>query len=252
VLVFTSICPKQASAQSNTGAPEDGYARVIREALAEFDAGRFPEARALFEQAHGLRPSARTFRGLGVADFELRNYVRAIDELTHALADTRNPLTDEQRREAESVVERARRYTGTVQIETTPRDAQLVVDGVTVAQGELELNAGEHVLSAHSGGYKPFELKFSVEGQRAERLRVDLVPEAAGTTTPGPALATQPVEPPHAQKSLVKQWWFWTAIGVVVAGSVTAGAFALSASTKESPPIAPKTGVVVTSLRSSP
>ena len=50
-------------------------------AIVEFEAGRFAEARALFMRAHEIWPSARTFRVLGMTSFELRSYVRALQEL---------------------------------------------------------------------------------------------------------------------------------------------------------------------------
>ena len=76
--------------------------------------------------------------------------------------------------------------------------------------------------------------------------------ESGARSAPALALTTQPdrkAEP--ARDSVFGEWWFWTAVGVVVAGSVTAGALALS-SDKQATPVAPKTGVIVTTLRSAP
>ena len=40
-------------------------------------ASDFPAARAAFERAHALRPTARTFRGIGVSAFREGDYVAA-------------------------------------------------------------------------------------------------------------------------------------------------------------------------------
>src|SRR5688572_888187 len=53
------------------------YKRAVEEALKEYGLGHFEEARSLFRRAHGIYPNARTLRGLGMVEFELRHYVRA-------------------------------------------------------------------------------------------------------------------------------------------------------------------------------
>jgi hypothetical protein len=45
--------------------------------VAEFEAGHLEDSRALFTRAHSTQPNARTLRGLGIAEFELRKYVES-------------------------------------------------------------------------------------------------------------------------------------------------------------------------------
>src|SRR5262245_44240118 len=78
----------RAQAQAS-GGDAAAYRSAVDDAVSEFAAGRFEEARALFKRAHQLSPNARTLRGLGMTAFELRAYVQAIRELRAALADTR-------------------------------------------------------------------------------------------------------------------------------------------------------------------
>jgi len=61
------------------------------DAVAEYEAGHYQEARALFRQAHEKSPTARTLRGIGMASFELRDYVEATRALTASLRDVRPP-----------------------------------------------------------------------------------------------------------------------------------------------------------------
>ena len=70
---------------------------LIGDAVAEYDAGHFQEARALFRQAHESPPTARTLRGIGMCSFELRDYVEATRSLGASLRDTRRPLTERSR-----------------------------------------------------------------------------------------------------------------------------------------------------------
>ena len=62
---------------------------LIGDAVAEYDAGHFQEARALFRQAHEKSPTARTLRGIGMCSFELRDYVEAARALGGVAARTR-------------------------------------------------------------------------------------------------------------------------------------------------------------------
>src|SRR5437868_2687260 len=68
------------------------YRALLEEAVGEYDARRYEEARALFRRAHDLSPNARTLRGIGMASFELREYVEALRSLEGSLADKRRPL----------------------------------------------------------------------------------------------------------------------------------------------------------------
>ena len=55
------------SKQLSAGHEAEDYQAAVRQAVAELEAGHYPEALALFREAHELSPSARTLRGLGLA-----------------------------------------------------------------------------------------------------------------------------------------------------------------------------------------
>ncbi len=77
---------------------------------------------------------------------------------------------------------------------------------------------------------------------------------AAAAPAANPALApTDSNAEPAASASIVSRWWFWTAVGVVVAGGITAGVVVASSGTaKTEAPLMPKSGVVITTLRAAP
>jgi hypothetical protein len=153
--------------------------------------GNWDEAAALFTQAHALKPSARTLRGLGLSEFENRKYVLALVHCSAALADTRNPLNAEQRKELQSVITRASEFVARVTVALAPADAQLTVDGVTPFRdvaGNVLLDPGPHELVATVGALSERRRLEVLSGQqialaltvRAEPGRVQLAGGAQG------------------------------------------------------------------------
>ncbi len=160
---------------------------MIGEAVAEFDAHRFEEARALFRRAHALSPSARTFRGIGLTSFELRDYPASFRALTAALADTRRPLTDAQRGEVQELLQRTERFIGLYTIVLAPAGATLDVDGtpaVLEADGRLVLVLGTHTLTARLEGHTTQTRSLEVSGGEHEEARFELARDRAVEVVP--------------------------------------------------------------------
>ena len=236
--------PSTANAPSVTGAatapsaadpaPEvqSQYRDVVARAVAEFDAGRWAEARALFLRAHELWPSARTFRTLGMTSFELRAYAQALKELQAALDDTRRPLPEDHRAQVGALIEQTRAFVGRYQVQLTPAGAQLRVDGVPVvlaADATLVLEVGRHELRAQAAGYSELMSRVDVQGREDQPLVLELQPEAAAPALsvaapaalqPARSDAANDVIDHHAKPRL----WTWIAAGtaVAVAGTSTA------------------------------
>ncbi|HEX6240689.1 MAG TPA: PEGA domain-containing protein, partial [Polyangiales bacterium] len=195
---------------SSVRAQGDEYKRLTDAAVEEHALAHYEEARALFARAHAIQPSARTFWGMGIAAFEDRDYVDAIQLLEQARADTRKPLTPAQRAKTDSLIERAHAYVVRLPLRVEPASALVTIDGREVvrdAQGIVMLDAGPHqiVVSApgyqeavrsmtwHAGDATPFEI--SLEVQRAVS-DASAVPEEA--SAPPPAAHT---EAPRADRN---------------------------------------------------
>jgi hypothetical protein len=97
-----------AAARAEQGGKDD-YTRAIQSAVEAYNRDDFATARKFFARAHELRPSARTWRGMGTTAFELRHFQDAVRELTSALEDRRSPLTPELRSETELTLRVAER-----------------------------------------------------------------------------------------------------------------------------------------------
>ena len=83
LLAHPAVAADSRNETSLSDSVEDpAYRRLIKEGLAEYEARHFDEARSLFQRAHDLNPNARTHRGIGMASFELRDYVSAVHNLS--------------------------------------------------------------------------------------------------------------------------------------------------------------------------
>jgi len=211
---------------------------LIGDAVAEYDAGHYQEARALFRQAHDKVPTARTLRGIGMASFELRDYVEAARALGASLRDQRRPLTPEQKRHAEALLARANTFIGRFTVKIKPESASLFVDGHPAdpePDGVVLLAFGRHQLSLRCASCAPAEKDEDVEVSGGEHKTIAraLAPApppgdpagGAGAGATGGAIISQPgerdtatVEQSHAH--------LWLAGGAVVA-ALGAGGTAL-------------------------
>ena len=232
--------PAQAAPAPAPAAPapeSPAYHKAIDDAVLEFRAGHWEEARALFGRAHELEPSARTLRGLGMTAYELRMYVQSIRELDAALRETRKPLDPTMRAAADALISKARAFTARVTITPIPATAALIIDGrhpQPEADGSLLLDAGTHVVNASADGYKPANLRFSVEGGHDQVLQLPLEPLLAITAVPAidplhpapvakpepiatPAPLPPPAPPPRAKPDSTVNTLAWVTLGGAVA-----------------------------------
>ncbi|HKU44893.1 MAG TPA: PEGA domain-containing protein, partial [Polyangiales bacterium] len=261
-LSHVSLAEAQAG---KAGKKNDGYSQVIQDAINEFEAGNYGEARVLFEQGHVLRPSARTLRGMGMASFELKEYVRSEQELNAALVDLRQPLTAAQRKEAVALLLRLERYIGKLDVRTVPVNATVTLDGRAIS-GETKVDLGRHELTAQAPGHRTLTREISVEGGKTQLVELTLpavqeeVSAPAPEPTPAPAAALSGRAAPApsdtdthtaSDSGVLGKWWFWTALGVVAAGGVTAAVVLTSKSSTE-PPVPGNTGAAVQVLRWTP
>ena len=125
--------------------------------------------------------------------------------------------------------------------------ASVLLDGtpVGVTPVMLTLQAGPHTLRLESPGFAPLEHALDVEKDTDLALSLTLV----RALDVAPKVPDVPREAPPP--SLVKQWWFWTAVGVVVAGTAATVAVLVTRDPGETPVPAP-TGGTWTIDRSPP
>ncbi|HEX5661545.1 MAG TPA: hypothetical protein VFX59_30355 [Polyangiales bacterium] len=164
-------------------------------------------------------PNARTLRGLGKVEFELRNYLEAFHYLEAARTSEVRPLSAELRDEVGGLIERARDHLGQLTIDVKPDTSRIALDGAPVAQGphaELVLAEGRHVLELSAAGRLSERRQLVVEPRAQLQLALELRSAELVSALQPPAAPVQKDVPPH------RRWWVWTVSGVALAGAVTA------------------------------
>ena len=179
VTLATAACPA-ALAQE-----DDAYRDLVRRAVQEHSEGRYREARALFRRAHERFPNARTLRGIGMTNFELRQYAATIDALQAALAETRRPLTDAQRASAQDLIDRSRPFVARYTLEPAAAIDSVRVDGApgVVTDGVLLVDLGTHEIAVRCEGCSRDPRSVRVAGGEEATLDFTAEPEP----TPAPA-----------------------------------------------------------------
>lgn len=227
--VATPIALAQSGAAKSAASRREpaGYKESVTNALAEFEQANFVEAREHFLRAHRLFPNARTLRGLGMSEYELRNYIDAASYLRQALASEEKRLDGRLRDETAALLARANAYLGTLRLHLQPTTATVRVDGFATelpSSGELTLQVGDHVLDIQAEGRLPERRAIKIEGEQVLEVRVALAePALAEPVAAAPARPTREDLPPSAPPTPVyKRWWLWTTIAVVAAGGATA------------------------------
>ncbi len=218
VLIAVSFDAWAAPGSPSEAAPAEtpAYRALINDAAAEYDAKHFAEARSLFRRAHELEPSARTWRGIGMAAFELRDYVKSLRALEASLVDSRRPLSNAERDEVQALADQARVFVGHFAIRLSPKDAVLKVDQTptTLDDGDiLLLEFGHHVLTALAPDRRSETREINVTGGERREISINLPPlPPADIELTGRARGASESAGPAA-------WWFGGA-GVLAAGAV--------------------------------
>ncbi len=200
---------------------QDGYRTAIDRALEEYELGNFAEARAQFLHAHQISPNARSYRGLGMAEFELRNYGAAIEHLESALACEERALDDILRKQTQELLVRTRAYVAQVSLQVSPAHASLRVDGVLEEARTLTLQVGDHTLDLRAPGYLEEKRVLKVNG--GEQLSLDL------------ALRARQDEE-HVARRWFKSPWLWGATAIVLGGVTAALLLTRDPGTRLGPP----------------
>ena len=204
-----------------------GYVETVDAAIREHELSHFQEARELLLKAHALFPNARTLRGLGKVEYELRNYGQAVNYLEQALTSQVRPLDARLRAEVEGLLTRAHAYVGEVHVDVEPSTAQVIVDGVTVASGpqaSFSLVVGDHLIEFQAAGHFPQRRAVRVKG--GEQTSIQVVLDAPLTSGPlaGKVKAEDAAhDGAHDDRARARRRWLaWTLSAAAVAGAAVA------------------------------
>jgi hypothetical protein len=224
-VVTTLLSAQVACAQDDFKGTPEGYKETLVQALQQVQQQRWPEAMALFEQAHAMYPNARTLRGLAIVSFESRRYADTLSYGEASVASSERPLNDKQKKHLQGLLEQARSFVGRFQVSLSPPEAELYVSGqaARLESGLLRVDAGQYELVARAPGHVDVVRQLSVRAGQEGRLDLQLPVEAPQPVSVAPvavpaddAAKTRADEPRH-DESRGKRLWTWVAAGTALA-----------------------------------
>lgn len=240
------VCPSPASAQA-TSASERALARqAFRQGMEAARAERWEDARLAFARAWELVQRPSVLLNLATAQVHTGHLVEGAENyrryVREAGDDADPQVVRGARRRLRQVEARTPRLTLLV---TELRDGdQLMLDGAPVSRGVLSaplpVNPGAHALRVMRDGEVVAQAEISLDEGAEHSLRLEVpaparqitevpAPDRAArdaTDTPArPGPLTPPPDPPDQDEGggALSSPWLWIAVGLVVAGGVTAG-----------------------------
>ena len=212
---------------SGQNAPATTEARTFfRTGLKLAQSGELQGALEAFQHAYDTSPNYAVLYNLGRAYEALGRSVEAVHTLEQFLRDGGDKIDASRREEVEAIVARLRTGLGRAEIDVTPQDAEVFLDGMrlgTGASSPRDLPAGEHVVAARLDGHLPRFETFTLAGGELGRVSIVLLPEPQVmpvSTPPAPGPLAHSVPPPVVDTSSRRGW----ALGVGIGGVALAGA----------------------------
>ncbi len=237
--------PSGASAQEPSASERALARRAFHQGMTAARAERWEDARVAFERAWELVHRPRVLLNLATAQVHTGRLVEGAENYRRYVRENRDGADARLLREARqrlSEVE-ARTPQLTLRVTSLRPDDELMLDGAPVSRAVLSaplpVNPGRHVLRVLREGaaVAEAEVTLDVGAEQSLRLEVPAPTRAATAGVPGPAQAARDGAPPetsagllegpgapeHEGGGVLRSPWFWIAIGLVVAGGVTAG-----------------------------
>ncbi len=157
---------------------QDARARARAEfqrGVGAFEAGRFEEALAAFQEAYRLKPHPSVRLNMAACYEELDRPLEALIHYRAFLAESRQ-VSPERAREVKRSIREAERRVARLELDVAPDGARVIIDEAESRRAPVLdpvlLNPGEHRVRVEMPGYVPLERR--VRLRRGERKRLDL------------------------------------------------------------------------------
>lgn len=216
---------------------------LVREGVALRKAGKDREALDMFRRAASVQRTPRVVGQIGLAELALGLWVEADSDLRESLAAPRDAWIQKNRPNLEQAVKAIGRHIGTLSVWGTPQGAEILINGHIVGtlptSAPIRVLVGASNLVVRAKGYEAMNRPIEVQPDGQTTEQVDLAP----TPVAPPAAVGPPMPPPPsipggtalevqassrdestgtiAPSPFYTRWWFWTAVGVVAAGTIT-------------------------------
>ncbi|MCA9526247.1 MAG: PEGA domain-containing protein [Myxococcales bacterium] len=210
--------PTLASAQAD---PPPAAKAAYDAGVAHFQAGRYPEAIAEFNKAYRMGPNpilvfnmARAFEELGDFASATEFYKRYLQMAPEA---PDRKVVEESLRTLELLAARQEKPAeGTLEVQSVPEGATVLVDGRPVGRTPLQLPvaSGRHFVAVEHAGHSRESREIAVDAGKVQRLDFTLV-------------SVKAPPPPVAQESNAPAWILLGVGTTMIVGGSIAGVIAL-------------------------
>lgn len=210
--------------------------QLWQEAIREYAAERWPEARALAERVYSRRPSGAALGMMGSASYNLREYLLAVGYFRRALAESSQPLSGAHRARAQADLDRALVYLCVITLRVSPASAVVRIVGDSTARhsgDRVEVEAGSYRVVATAPEHQIAEVAVTLRAGETREVELSLEPvrtaqpslpvvapevvARAETPPPSPSAADAPVSDATGSGAGVA---LTTMGGVLIAGGV--------------------------------
>lgn len=227
-VAFLVIAPQRGAAET---AVEATPRQMFLQGVELFGGEQYDAALELFERSYAANPVNLVLYNMAMCQRALFRYVESIDSFQRYLALGGDTIPAERQEEVQELIEEMSVQLGILHLVVEPEGASVLVDGRAVGAehlSRLRLRSGLHDVVVRAPGFRDLQREIRVEPQRVTEVRVQLAPEIEEIETPMPdePVEVSPVDPvpepldtpPEERRGVHRQWWFWTIVGVVVAG----------------------------------
>lgn len=193
---------------------------LIQRGLRLREAGNDASAVPLFEEAHRLHPTPRSFAQLGFAEQAVGRSAEAERHVSEALLAVSDPWIKQHRTTIEGVLATIKKSIGTLEVVADPPGALILVNGKRQGHAPLarpiRVTRGTVHVEVSAAGHKSEARQVLVQSQAYESLVVRLQPIAGvGSEQPDDRKARQP-----GQDQEWKRPWRWAAWGAFAASGI--------------------------------
>lgn len=215
------LLPLLIAAAGPAEAGEDRAAEALMSRGLELRRERKPqEAFEMFQRAHALAPSPRTFAQLGLVEVTLEHWVDAETHLTAALAATQDPWVWKNRSVLEQSLLSVRSHVGQISF-SGPAGASVTVAGKLVGMlpgiSPVRTPAGTVLVTASAPGMKQFVQSVGVQAGMETPITFALEP--IDVRPPPPPPSASQMSPQLTELQPASAWRTWTGGALLTAGA---------------------------------
>jgi hypothetical protein len=186
--------------------------------------GAFAAAILAYRSSYDLSPGPALLYNIGNAYEHLGDYPHALSYLER-FASVAPPATKARVPHLDELIESLRGRLARLSVRCRVAGARVLVrgglEGTTPLAGAIVTMPGGAHVEVIADGYHPYVRDVVLLPGREALVDAALTPELVTRATP-------PAPDRPASTPIVSRWWFWTGVGVVVAGGTVAAVVALS------------------------